>query len=62
MNTKGETVQNTQRSVPVAKLAPTNNEDVNGPRGIAADIRRLRKGVTLGRTTIRELIHKGHRY
>jgi antitoxin (DNA-binding transcriptional repressor) of toxin-antitoxin stability system len=42
MNTKGETVQITQPSVPVAKLAPTNNEDVNGPRGIAACARASR--------------------
>jgi antitoxin (DNA-binding transcriptional repressor) of toxin-antitoxin stability system len=62
MNTKGKTVRITRRRVPVAKLVPTNNEDVNGPRGIAADIRRLRKGVTLGKTTIRQLIDEGRRY
>lgn len=61
-NRKGETARVTQRNAPVAEQVPANNAGANSPRGLAADIRRLRKGIKLGKTTIRELTHEGHRY
>jgi len=62
-NRKGETTRIAQRNVPVAKQVAANHSDVNSPRCLVADIRRLRKGITLGgKITIRQLIDSGRRY
>jgi len=59
---EGETIHITRRGVPIAKLAPVNDGDNANLSDVVRDIRRLRKGVTLGRTTIRQLIDDGRRY
>ena len=59
---KGETIQITLRGVPVAKLVPADSEEAQDPRDIVRDIRELRKGVTLGKIQIRELIEEGRRH
>lgn len=59
---KGETIQITRRGVPVAKLVPTDSEEPQDPRDIAREIRLHRKGVTLGKLRIRQLIRKGRRH
>lgn len=61
---KGESVTITRRGRPVAVLAPI---EAARPRKTGkqwvAEMKRLRKGITLGGTvTIRELIDEGRRY
>jgi antitoxin (DNA-binding transcriptional repressor) of toxin-antitoxin stability system len=57
---KGETIQ-TLRGVPVAKLSMAEPAKVRNPKEAVQAIRALRKGVTLGNFTIRELIDAGRR-
>jgi len=59
---KGETIQITLRGVPVAKLVPADSDEAQDPKEIVRDIRELRKGVTLGKIQIRELIEDGRRH
>lgn len=57
---KGETIQITRRGVPVARLVPVD-VDRPDPQEALKRIREMRKGVTLGGLTIRELIDEGRR-
>jgi len=59
---KGETIRITRRGVPVAKLVPADAGEKPEPSKLVQEIRQLRKGATLGRITIRELINEGRRY
>lgn len=59
---QGETIQITLRGVPIARLIPAKDGDKADPSQLVRDIRELRKGVTLGRTSVRELIDEGRRY
>jgi prevent-host-death family protein len=59
---KGETIQITLRGVPVAKLVPADSDEAQDPKEIVRDIRELRKGVTLGKIQIGELIEEGRRH
>ena len=59
---KGETIQITRRGIPVAKLSPPDSIQKEDARSLAASIRRLRRGATLGKLSIRELIDEGRRY
>jgi prevent-host-death family protein len=59
---KGETIRITRRGVPVAKLTPPDAGEREDARNLVEAIRQLRKGATLGSTTIRELIDDGRRY
>jgi len=59
---RGETIQITRRGIPVARLVPITTEEPRNPRDLAREIRRLRRGVTLGKLSIRELIRKGRRH
>ncbi|MGA7219014.1 MAG: type II toxin-antitoxin system prevent-host-death family antitoxin [Candidatus Sulfotelmatobacter sp.] len=59
---KGETIQITRRGIPVAKLSPPDSNQNEDPHSLAASIRRLRRGATLGKVSIRELIDEGRRY
>lgn len=58
---KGGTLQITVRGVPVAQMVPVNDGNKTDPGDLVRDIRRLRKGITLGKTTIRQLIDNGRR-
>lgn len=58
----GETIRITRRGVPIAKLVPAGAGEKEEPAQVVRDIRELRKGATLGKTTIRELINAGRRY
>jgi prevent-host-death family protein len=58
---RGKTIQITLRGVPVAKLVPADSEEAQDPREIVRDIRELRRGVTLGKMQIQELIEEGCR-
>lgn len=59
---KGETIEITRRGVPVAKLVPTDANETRNPADLAHDIRELRKGVTLGKISLRELIEEGRHH
>jgi len=59
---KGETIQITRRGIPVAKLSPPDSSQKEDAHTLAASIRRLRRGATLGKLSIRELIDEGRRY
>jgi prevent-host-death family protein len=59
---KGETIQITRRGIPVAKLSPPDSSQKEDGHVLAASIRQLRRGVTLGKLSIRELIDEGRRY
>ena len=59
---KGETVQITRRGIPVAKLVPVEGEGFRNPREAGRRIRELRRGLSLGKLTIRELIREGRRF
>lgn len=58
---KGEVIRITRRGVPVAKLVPPGFGDREDSREIARRIRDLRKGATLGKLSIKELINEGRR-
>jgi prevent-host-death family protein len=59
---RGETIQITRRGVPMARLIPPDAGVKPDVRSLATAIRTLRKGTTLGKTTIRELIDEGRRF
>ncbi len=59
---KGETIQITRRGIPVAKLSPPDSDHKEDAHDLAASIRQLRRGATLGKLSIRELIDEGRRY
>ena len=59
---QGETVQITRRGIPVAKLVPVEGEGSRNPREAGRRIRELRRGLSLGKLTIRELIREGRRF
>jgi len=59
---KGEVIQITRRGVPVAKLVPaTVPEERPDLNEIVRSIRETRKGVRLGKISIRSLINEGRR-
>jgi prevent-host-death family protein len=58
---KGEVIRITLRGVPIAKLVPAGPEEREDAREIARGIREVRRGATLGKISIRELINEGRR-
>jgi prevent-host-death family protein len=58
---KGEVIQITVRGVPIAKLVPAGPGDREDPREVVRGIRDVRKGATLGKMSIKELINEGRR-
>jgi prevent-host-death family protein len=59
---QGESIRITLRGVPVAKLVPDDEGEPVNLKQVVRDIRAARKGVTLGKISIRELINEGRRY
>lgn len=59
---KGERVRITRRGVPIAEIIPAGRSDEEDIAQVIEDIRRLRKGVTTGGMSIREMIEEGRRY
>ena len=59
---KGERVTITRRGVPVAVLEPAGEREKIDIRHVIGEIRELRKGVTTGGMSIREMIEEGRRY
>jgi prevent-host-death family protein len=58
---QGATIRITRRGIPIAKLVPVDADEKEDPGRLAQEIRELRKGATLGKITIRELINEGRR-
>lgn len=58
----GETIRITRRGVPIAKLVPVGDGEKKDLVTTIRELREIRKGVTLGGLTIRELIDEGRRY
>lgn len=58
----GETIRITRRGVPVAKLVPVGNEEKKDLVKTIRQLREVRKGISLGALTIRELIDEGRRH
>jgi len=56
---KGEVIRITLRGVPVAKLVPAAPEEREDPGEVVSGIRQIRKGATLGKISIKELINEG---
>ena len=59
---KGEKITITKHGVPVAMLVPPPTAKSSDVRAAIEELRRLRKGRTLGGITIRELIEEGRRF
>jgi len=59
---KGESIRITRRGVPVAKLVPPDFGEKQDKGELVGEIRELRKGITLGKLTVRQLIAEGRRY
>lgn len=59
---EGETIQITKHGIPVAMLAPLPPYRKKNLRVLADEIRRSRKGITLGKIRIQNLIIEGRRY
>jgi len=47
--------------VPIAKLVPAGLEEREDPLDVIRGIREIRKGVKLGKISIKELINEGRR-
>lgn len=56
---RGETIRITRRGIPIAKLVPADADEKAKPGQVVREIRELRKGATLGKSTVRELINAG---
>jgi prevent-host-death family protein len=59
---KGETIRITRRGIPVAKLVPPDGDEHRDLKKSVRELRDIRKGITLGGLTLRELIDEGRRY
>jgi prevent-host-death family protein len=58
----GETIRITHRGTPVARLVPDDDGKRKDMKEVARSIREIRKGASLGKSTIRQLIDEGRRY
>ena len=47
---KGETIQLTQRGLPIAKIVPADDGERGNPVDLVREIRAVRKGATLGKS------------
>ncbi|HXJ90877.1 MAG TPA: type II toxin-antitoxin system prevent-host-death family antitoxin [Candidatus Binatia bacterium] len=58
----GETIRITRRGIPVAKLVPLKEDDKEDVAKAVQELREIRKRLSLGGLSIRELIDEGRRY
>ena len=56
---QGTEITITRRGAPVARLVPPAEAGSHNPREAAARLRQLRRGIKLGRVSIRSLIDEG---
>ena len=59
---RGEQITITKHGVPVAKLVPVETSGKRDRGEVIEELRRIRKGKTLGGISIRELIEDGRRF
>ena len=59
---RGETIQITKRGRPVALLTPPAVDQMTDLKQVVAELRQMRKGRKLARTSLRTLIEEGRRY
>ena len=59
---KGERITITRHGVPLAMLVPVPPSQTTNRREVVEEIKRLAKGKSLGRLTIRQLIEEGRRF
>jgi prevent-host-death family protein len=60
---KGETITITRHGEPVAQLIPAKrSHDARALQELVEEIKRTRKGRSLGRVKLKDLIHEGHKY
>ncbi len=60
--TQGEEIVITRRGKPIAKLVPIGKPSREEIQKAIDEIRRLRKNVSLGEMTIKEMIEEGRKY
>ena len=56
---RGNEITITRRGAPVARLVPADAARRHNPQEAAAKLRQLRRGIKLGRLSIRRLIEEG---
>ncbi len=58
----GKQIRITRRGLPIATLVPASQADGRELKQVIREIREIRKGATLGKLKLRELINEGRRY
>ncbi len=59
---KGETFSITRKGKPVALLIPFTSKTKRAPEETIRKLRELRKGITTGGVSIKDMINKGRRF
>lgn len=59
---KGETIAITKHRVPVALLVPAPEARRQSTSDVITALREFRRGKTLGKITVRDLVEEGRRY
>ena len=58
---KGEEIVITKHGVPIARLVPVEQERLRDVRTVIEELKKFRKGHTLGGLSVREMINEGRR-
>ncbi|GAA6618802.1 type II toxin-antitoxin system Phd/YefM family antitoxin [Scytonema sp. NUACC26] len=58
---KGEEFTITKHGVPIARLVPVEQEQQRDVRTVIEELKKFRKGHTLGGLSVREMINEGRR-
>lgn len=58
---KGEEFTITKHGVPIARLVPVEQEQQRDVRAVIAELKKFRKGHTLGGLSVREMINEGRK-
>lgn len=58
---KGEEIVITKHGVPIARLVPMEQERLRDVRTVIEELKKFRKGHTLGGLSVRDMINEGRR-
>ncbi len=58
---KGEEIVITKHGVPIARLVPVEQERLRDVRTVIEELKKFRKGHTLGGLSVRDMINEGRR-
>lgn len=58
---KGEEIVITKHGVPIARLVPVEQERLRDVRTVIEELKKFRKGHTLGGISVRDMINEGRR-